>query len=608
MNAIFQTFEDSTDPSQVAPRLAALRAELAKRGLDGFLVPRADEHQGEYVPKRAERLSWLTAFTGSAGLACVMADAAALFVDSRYTLQSKQQTDTSLFETADLVGDIPLTWIESHLTQGAKLGYDSRLHTQASIDRLRSVVERAGATLVALENNPLDAVWKDQPAAPDDPARIYSTEKAGESSGSKRERVGKEIARLGADAAVLTLPDSICWLLNIRGTDVPHTPFVLCFAILYADGKAVLFLNSDKIPWDMVKHLGPDIRISDPSEFAIALQAMKGKKVIADPGTAGAYVFEQLTRGGAAIVRRSDPCLLPKACKNAVEIQGARRAHIRDGQALTRFLAWLAREAPKGELSEIDAVEQLEAYRRETKVLKDISFDSISGAGPNGAVVHYRVTRKTNRKIEPGQLFLIDSGAQYEDGTTDVTRTIAIGMPTAEMRDRFTRVLKGHIALGTAQFPEGTNGAQLDSFARRPLWEVGLDYGHGTGHGVGAYLSVHEGPQSISPRGTAQALLPGMICSNEPGYYKEGAFGIRIENLVVVNETRPASEDGKRMLGFETITLAPIDLALVEPSLLSAEERGWLNAYHARVREAVSPALADDAEALTWLAGATREI
>jgi Xaa-Pro aminopeptidase len=608
MNAIFQSFDDTTDPSQVAPGLASLRAEMAKRGLDGFLVPRADEHQGEYVPKRAERLAWLTAFTGSAGLAAVMKDKAALFVDGRYTLQAKQQTDTKLFETADLMGDTPLTWIEANLTSGAKLGYDSRLHTQAAIERLRSVVERVGASLVPLENNPLDAVWKDQPAAPDDPARVYATEKAGESSQSKRDRVGKDIVKRGADAAVLTLPDSICWLLNIRGSDVPHTPFVLCFAILHADGKAVLFVNSDKIPWDMVKHLGPDVRISDPSEFAIALQAMKGKKVIADPATAGAYVFDQLTRGGAAIVRATDPCLLPKACKNTVEIEGMRRAHIRDGQALTRFLAWLAREAPKGGIDEIEAVEQLETFRRDTNVLKDISFDSISGAGPNGAVVHYRVTRKTNRKIEQGQLFLIDSGAQYEDGTTDVTRTVAIGTPSPEMRDRFTRVLKGHIALATAKFPEGTNGAQLDSFARRPLWDAGLDYGHGTGHGVGSYLSVHEGPQSISPRGTAQALLPGMICSNEPGYYQEGAFGIRIENLVVVNEVQAAGEGRKKMLGFETITLAPIDLALVESSLLSGEEREWLNAYHGRVRDAVSPALAGDAEASAWLAEATRAI
>ena len=606
MNAIFQTFEDSTDPSQVAPHLASLRAELAKRGLDGFLIPRADEHQGEYVPKRAERLSWLTAFTGSAGLACVLTDKASVFVDGRYTLQVRAQTDTQLFETNELMGDGPLIWLEGNLPKGSKLGYDPWLHTQSAVERLRVVVERNGSTLVPCENNPLDKVWTDQPPPPDDEARVYKEALAGESALSKRERVGIEIAKRGADAAILTLPDSVCWLLNIRGSDVPHTPFVLAFAILFADGAVNLFINSDKVPWDMVKHLGQGVRMDGRGEFSLQLGALKGKKVIVDPSWASAYIFDRLNQSGATIIRASDPCQLPKAVKNPTEIEGMRQAHIRDGQALTRFLAWFSREAPKGALTEIDAVEKLEEFRRDTKRLKDISFDSISGAGPNGAVVHYRVTRKTNRAIEAGQLFLIDSGAQYEDGTTDVTRTVAVGTPTAEMRDRFTRVLKGHIALALARFPEGTNGAQLDSFARRPLWEAGLDYGHGTGHGVGAYLSVHEGPQSISPRGNAQPLMPGMICSNEPGYYKEGAFGIRIENLVVVNEPQAPADGEREMLSFETITLAPIDLALVDGALLTESERDWLNAYHARVQGVVAPVM--EGEDLAWLKRATRAI
>ena len=608
MNKPFQTFDDQGDASQCASRLAALRSELVSRGVDGFLVPRADEHQGEYVPRRAERLAWLTGFTGSAGMAVVLIERAAIFVDGRYTLQVRNQTDTSLFETLDILNDGPANWIEANLPQGAKLGYDPWLHTQAGIERLRISVERAGGQLVPLASNPLDAVWPDQPEPPRARAVPHPIELSGETSQSKRARLAEDLKKRSADAAVLTLPDSVCWLLNIRGADVPHTPFALAFAILNADASVDLFLDPKKSSAELLQHLGNEVRVRAPAEFAPALETLKSKTVVADPSWAAAAIFQRLEQAGAKIIRASDPCQLPKACKNEVELAGTRRAHVRDGQALSKFLAWFASEAPKGHLSEIDTVEKLESFRAATGALKDVSFDSISGAGPHGAIVHYRVTKKTNRSIEPGQLFLIDSGAQYQDGTTDVTRTLAVGQPTLEMRDRFTRVLKGHIQLALARFPEGTTGAQLDAFARRPLWDAGLDYGHGTGHGVGSYLSVHEGPQSISQRGQAQALKAGMICSNEPGYYKTGDYGIRIENLVVVREASEIPGGDKKMLGFETITMAPIDLALVELSMLTPEERSWLNAYHARVRAAVAPAFADDSAGRAWLAQATRAI
>jgi len=605
-NAPFQTYDDQTDAATCAPRLAALRVELAKHGLDGFIVPRADEHQGEYVPKRAERLAWLTAFTGSAGAAIALKDKAAVFVDGRYTLQVRQQTDTKLFDPRDLVGEGLATWIENNLPRGAKLGYDPWLHTAAAVDLLRGSAEKAGGTLVACETNPLDAVWSDQPPPPTERAIPHAMNLAGEAAESKRTRIAEDVKKLGADAAAITLPDSICWLLNIRGGDVPHTPFALAFAILHQDGSTDLFMDERKSSPELAKHLGNAVRLKAPSEFVPALDAMKGKIVIADPTTASSAIFDRLKKAGAKVKPAADPCQLPKACKNAVEIEGARNAHVRDGAALSRFLAWLAREAPGGHLTEIDAATQLEGFRRATGALSDLSFDSISGAGSNGAVVHYRVTRSTNRPIKKNEMFLIDSGAQYPDGTTDVTRTLIVGEPTAEMRDRFTRVLKGHIALATVRFPDGTTGAALDAFARRPLWEAGLDYDHGTGHGVGSYLSVHEGPQNISKRPITQVLKPGMICSNEPGYYKTGAFGIRIENLVVVSEAKEVSGGERKMMEFETITLAPIDLNLVEPRLLTEEERDWLNAYHKRVWETLSPQVDDETRG--WLERATRAI
>ena len=604
MDKPFQSYDDQSDAATCAPRLAALRGELKQRGLNGFIVPRSDEHQGEYVPKRAERLAWLTAFTGSAGSAVVLADKAAIFVDGRYTLQVRAQTDTKLFEPRDLVTEGPAAWIETNASKGMKLGYDPWLHTAAAVEGLKKSAAKAGAELVACPNNPIDAVWSDQPPAPVAKAVAHGMALAGESAEAKRTRVAEETKKKGADAVVLTMPDSICWLLNIRGADVPHTPFALSFAILNADGSADLFMDERKSSPELLQHLGNSVRLRPPEEFSAALDGFKGKTVAADPGTGASAIFDRLNSAGAKILRLPDPCQLAKACKNSVELEGARKAHIRDGAALSRFLCWFAREAPGGQLTEISASEALEGFRKASGSLSDLSFDSISAAAGHAASPHYRVTRSSNFPIKRDEIYLIDSGGQYPDGTTDVTRTIIVGKPTPEMKDRFTRVLKGHIALATVKFPEGTTGAALDAFARRPLWEAGLDYDHGTGHGVGSYLSVHEGPQNISKRQIAQPLMPGMIVSNEPGYYKAGEYGIRIENLIVVREL-PATTD-RKMMEFETITLAPIDLALVEVSLLTADERGWLNAYHARVREKLERLVEDETRA--WLVQATKAI
>ena len=606
MDKTFQTYDDQSDAATCAPRLAALRAELKKRGIDGFLVPRADEHQGEYVPKRAERLAWLTSFTGSAGAAIALLDKAAIFVDGRYTLQVRQQTDTKQFDPRDLIGEGLGAWIEANVPAGTKLGYDPWLHTASALELLRLSTDRVGAALVPCDTNPIDAVWTDQPAPPLAKAIPHGLALAGESAESKRTRIAEDVKKRGADAGVITLPDSICWLLNMRGGDIPHTPFALSFAILHADGSTDLFMDQRKSSPELLQHFGNAVRLREPKEFAGALDDLKGKSVLVDPTSGAAAIFDRLSKAGAKIRRGGDPCQLPKACKNPVEIEGARKAHIRDGAALTKFLGWIAREAPNGELTEIEAAQALEGYRKATDSLIDLSFDSISGAAPHAAIPHYRVTRSSNRKINKNEIFLIDSGGQYPDGTTDVTRTMIVGKPTAEMRDRFTRVLKGHISLATVRFPEGTTGAALDAFARRSLWDAGLDYDHGTGHGVGSYLSVHEGPQNISKRPITQVLKPGMICSNEPGFYKAGEYGIRIENLIVVTEGEEIPGGERKMMFFETITLAPIDVDLVEPKLLTQEERDWLNAYHARVREQLSPLVDDETRA--WLAKATRAV
>ncbi|MFZ2466988.1 MAG: aminopeptidase P family protein [Parvibaculum sedimenti] len=604
---MFQIFDDIADPAHGTERAKRLREELKRRGLDGFLVPRADEHQGEYVPANAERLRWLTGFSGSAGMAIVLLDKAAIFVDGRYTLQVRDQVDVAIFEPKHLIEEPPVRWIEQNLVRDAKLGYDPWLHTVDAVARLKAAAEKAGATLVAVEDNPLDAVWTDRPDAPSAPVEPYPLEFAGELAADKIKRLANSLMNDDVSAVVLTMPDSIAWVFNIRGSDVPHTPLPLSFAILYEDGCADLFIDERKVGPEARAYLKPIAAIRPRGKLAAALDDLGQRKatVLVDPATCASAIHDRLVEAGAEVRRGADPCELPKACKNDAEISGTRAAHLRDGRALTKFLAWVGVEAPKGGVDEIAAAKKLEAFRAETNELRDLSFDTISGAGANGAIVHYRVTTATNQPLQRGELFLVDSGGQYLDGTTDVTRTIAIAEASPEQRDRFTRVLKGHIAIATARFPAGTSGAQLDAFARMALWKAGLDYDHGTGHGVGSYLSVHEGPQRISKMGSVP-LKPGMIVSNEPGYYKTGAYGIRIENLLVVTPAAMIDGGERPMLGFETLTLAPIDLNCVERSLLTQEEAGWLNAYHARVREALVSGL--DEATIAWLKDATRAI
>jgi Xaa-Pro aminopeptidase len=590
-----------------AERLARLRAELAHRGVHGFLVPRADEHQGEYVPPSAERLAWLTGFTGSAGLAAVLPDSAAIFVDGRYTLQARNEVEAGLYEQRHVTESPASDWIAHELRQGQILAYDPRLHTLPEIERYAAAAAKAGGSLRALDDNPLDAVWTDRPLPPLAPVVSHELRFAGRSSDDKRGELGAALKAARVDAAVLTAPDSIAWLLNIRGGDVTYTPLPLSFAILHDNAMVDLFIAPEKLSSEIRAFLGNAVRVSPPAEFGPALEALgrAGRRIQADPGSASAWVFDRLKAGDAQIHRAADPCLVAKACKNPVELDGTRAAHRRDGVALTRFLAWLAATAPQGGLREIAVSDRLEAFRSEGEHFRGLSFPTISGAGANGAIVHYRASKASERPLEPRSFYLVDSGAQYLDGTTDVTRTIAIGEPSPEMRDRFTRVLKGHVALAMCRFPKGTTGSQLDALARHALWQVGLDYDHGTGHGVGSYLSVHEGPQRISKVANGQPLLPGMIVSDEPGYYRAGAYGIRIENLVAVRDI--AAEAAERpLLGFETLTLAPIDRNAIEPALLSDEEVNWLDGYHARVRDTLTPLL-DDATA-AWLAEATEPL
>lgn len=589
-----------------AARVAALRAELSRRGLSGFVVPRSDEHQGEYVPARAERLAWISGFTGSAGLAVVLLDQAAIFVDGRYTLQVQAEVSSALFQYKHLTEDPHAEWIAAAMPRGGRLGYDPWLHTVGWVERLRAVIGRVGGDLLACPDNPVDAVWPDQPPAPLAPVVPHDLRFAGKPAAEKQADVAAALKQAGHGAAVLTQPDSIAWLLNIRGGDVPHTPLPLSFAIIDDEGATDLFVDRRKLVPGLEEHLGNRVAIRDPDEFGPALDrfgGMAGAKVRVDPASAAAWIFDRLLLANAKVERDSDPVMLPKARKNEVELAGTRAAHARDAVAVTRFLAWLASAGPTGEVGEIAAAAKLLDLRRGGELFRDLSFETISGYGPNGAIVHYRVSPRTERRLVPGGLYLIDSGAQYLDGTTDITRTVAIGEPTPEMRERFTLVLKGHIAIATARFPKGTTGSQLDSLARHALWQKGLDFDHGTGHGVGSYLSVHEGPQRISKVGNTVALEPGMILSNEPGYYRTGAYGIRIENLVAVQPCADLEGSERPMLSFETLTLAPIDLSLVEPTLLTSAEIAWLNAYHARVRESLMPQL--DPATAAWLIQAT---
>ncbi len=601
---MFQTYDTVSDPSQGAARCAALRAELARQGLTGFLVPRADAHQGEYVPPSESRLQWLTGFAGSAGIAVVLDDKAAIFVDGRYTIQVREQVDTTVFAPMHLIDTPPQDWLARELKPGDRLGYDPMLHTVTGVRRLKTACERAGATLVAVDENPVDIVWTDRPEPPLGQVFAHDLAYAGEPSEDKIARISAKVADAGAEAAVLTQPDSIAWLYNIRGSDVAHTPLPLSFAVVRAKGRPTLFIDGRKLSNAMRDDLSERTEISEPGELLPALGRIgaAGGKVLLDPNLAGDALARAIADAGGTVVEGTDPVLLAKAVKNAVELDGARAAHRRDGAAFARFLAWFDRTVEKEPLDEIKVAEALEGFRVETGALKDISFDSISAAGPNAAICHYRVSRDSNRPIPPDSLFLIDSGGQYLDGTTDITRTIAVGQPSEEMRRHFTLVLKGHIAIATARFPEGTSGAQLDALARRALWQAGLDFDHGTGHGVGSYLSVHEGPQRIARTGHTP-LQPGMIVSNEPGYYRDGAYGIRIENLEVVRPAAPIPGGDRPMLGFEALTLAPIDRRLVVKDLLTPEERQWFDAYHARVRAEIGPLV--DAETRAWLEAAT---
>lgn len=598
-----------------AARLAALRKRLAADGLDGFVVPHGDEYQNEFLPARAERLAWLTGFNGSAGLALVLRGRAAIFVDGRYTLQVRDQVDAAFYNIRHISDEPATDWLAEAAETGMRIGFDPWLHTPGGLAGLRKAAERAGAQLVPVETNPLDAVWSDQPAPPVSPVRPHDLRYTGRDSEAKRQDIAAVLARRDARALVLTSPPSIAWLLNLRGGDVPCTPLALAYAILNAAGEVDLFMDLRKAAPDLAGHLGPAVRLRPMTKFDAALDALGGGgdgsgRVMVDPGGAPVAVFDRLERAGAETLREADPCILPKARKTEAELAGTRAAHIRDGAALVRFLAWLEAEAPSGRVTELDAARHLTALRAGLDKFRGVSFEPISGTGPNGAVVHYRVTEATNRTLAPGDLYLVDSGGQYLDGTTDVTRTVLVrGAGESELeveaRDRFTRVLKGHIGLARAVFPAGTTGAQLDVLARGALWRGGVDFDHGTGHGVGSYLGVHEGPQGISKR-SHQALDPGMIVSNEPGYYKTGAYGIRIENLIVVVAEEPVAGGERPMLGFETITLAPIDRALIEPALMRGEEIAWLDAYHARVRETLAPLL--DGVAADWLVEATRPL
>jgi Xaa-Pro aminopeptidase len=601
-----QTFDETTDPSFGAKHLPLVRAAMAEQGLDGFLVPHEDEHQNEYLPEANDRLAWLTGFTGSAGAGVVMKDRAAVFTDGRYTVQVKAQVDAGQFELRDLVdGGVPAYLEEA--PQGAVIGYDPRLHSPDALATLRRAAAKAGAELKPVETNPVDLAWgAERPAQPTEPVVPHPERYSGESSASKRARIGQAIAGAGADAAVLTAPASIAWLFNVRGGDVIRTPLPLAQAIVETDGRARLFLDPAKVTNELPGWLGDAVSLEAPDALPSALDALSGRRVLVDPGQSSAWYFDRLNAAGANVIARMDPCTLPRATKNAIEIEGSRQAHIRDGAALARFLHWVDTVAQVELPDERAVVEALERFREETGALKDLSFDTIAGVGPNAALPHYRPVTRTIRRMEKGSLLLVDGGGQYLDGTTDVTRTMAIGESSADQRRMFTLVLKGHIAMATVRFPAGTTGHQIDALARLPMWMAGLDYDHGTGHGVGSYLGVHEGPQRIAKAVNTQPLLPGMIVSNEPGYYREGHWGIRIETLQVVTPADPIAGGERPMHGFEQLTFAPLDRRLIDADLLTPNERAYVDAYHAETFAKVGPLL--DGEVKSWLEAQCRPL
>jgi len=583
-------------------RLKALRAQLQRQALDGFVVPLTDEHLSEYVGAYAQRLAWLTGFLGSAGSAVVLPEEAAIFVDGRYTLQVRDQVDGAHWGYESVPQTSTAAWLGDHAPAGARIGYDPWLHTRRWVEEATRALEKQGAHLVPVAANPVDAVWTDRPAPSKARLVPHDERYAGKASAAKRADMIEWMKAQDVDATVLTALDSIAWTFNIRGADVARTPVALAYALLHADGRAELFVDPAKIGTDVRAHLGNAVTIRDRTDFTAALHDLRGQSVAVDPERAVAAIFEALDEAGATIRPLRDPAVLPKAIKNAAEIAGHHAAQARDGAALSRFLHWLSVEGPKGGETELTVADRLQRFREETGALVDLSFDTIAGAGPNGAIVHYKASEETSRPVETGTLLLVDSGGQYRDGTTDITRTMAIGTPSDAMRRHFTLVLKGHIALAGVTFPAGTRGSQLDVLARQFLWAEGLDYAHGTGHGVGSFLSVHEGPQRIATYAAGdEPLQPGMILSNEPGYYETGAYGIRIENLVLVVERAIAGAE-KPFLGFETLSHAPIDRALIDTALLTAQERDWVDAYHARTLDIVGPQLEGDA--LAWLEGA----
>ncbi len=604
---MYQSFQDVSERAQSANRISALREALKKQNIDGFIVPHADEFQGEYLPAYAERLAWLTGFTGSAGSAIILSKKAAIFVDGRYTIQVAEQTDDKAITALDSSDISPDKWVRKNLKPGQRLGFDPWLLTASQTEKFESAVLAAGGELVSLNTNPIDTIWHDQPEKPSKQVFAQPLQFAGKSTADKISQIQKALKQNKADAAILSRTDSVSWLFNIRGAEIAHNPVVLSYAIINASGKAQLFVESAKVPEDVAALLADTTSILPPDQFQPTLTAL-GKAnahVLLDKASAPEQIRRILLDARASIIPAADPCVLPKAIKNDIELNGARAAHLRDGAVMARFLSWLDRESQNRQLDEISVAKKLEALRIKTGQLQEISFDTISAAGPHAAIPHYRVTTASNLPLNQNEIFLCDSGAQYRDGTTDITRTIIIGTPTDEMRDCNTRVLKGMIGLTLARFPVGTTGVQLDTLARQHLWNAGLDFNHGTGHGVGSYLCVHEGPASISKAGTV-ALQPGMILSNEPGYYKEGDFGIRIENLVIVTPARDIAGGNHQMLGFETLTLAPIDQRLINVDLLNENEKQWLNTYHQQVFDNISPQL--DQPTRNWLKTATKII
>ncbi len=596
---MFQTFEARGDVAVAAKRLPTIRQEMKRLNIDGLLVPHDDEYLNEYTPPQFERLLWATGFSGSAGALLVTSDSAVLFIDGRYTEQARLETPAEHFEYEDLRALPPWQWLRDNPGRVSRLGYWSKLHSQEEIGHIESTDHLAPLELVPLDKHPIDDLWSDRPNGKSKAPFPHTIEYSGEDSSIKRNRIGGELKRAGADAIVFSNPNATAWLLNIRGDDVPHTPVALCRAVLHADGKAAAFFAGHEITEELKSHLGPDVEISEEADFGDYLRTMGAAKktVLINKTVCPGFVCQVLSESGATIREGDDPLILFRGIKNEVEIEGSRKAHVRDGVAMVKFLHWLENNW-MNDIFEIDAVQKLEAFRAEDGALHDISFDTISGSGPNGAIIHYRVSEASNRKLADGELFLVDSGGQYLEGTTDITRTIALGEQDAERKDRFTRVLQGHIGLAAVKFPADTSGYQLDILARQPLWNAGLDYAHGTGHGVGTFLGVHEGPQSVAKRAPTVPLQAGMILSNEPGFYVEGEYGIRIENLVVVRDSAMPG-----MLQLETVTLAPIDKSLVDTTLMNDSEIAWLDDYHRLVWEKLSPHLSESDS--DWLREAT---